>query len=342
MSSCQRRHVGALTVPPPADCIRGMESFEAQNVSPGGREQEEIMETTRGRNEIMVERIERAPAADVVRFVVAGDSGAWADPTADAIFGALVSQIAALDPAPAFFVNLGDFAGPGTPARHEHYLRLVEGLPLPNICVVGNHDLDDERGPDTFASVHGPMNFTFACGHTRFVALHAEGSTPGVVEIPGADTSEGTEGPRAEDLAFLDRALGAAQEPNRVVLMHMPPHLNARYSPHDEWGFKRREDDFLRLLRAHNVSLVCCAHGLAFDHHVYDGINFVMSGGGGTGLCSHYRGVCTEGSGSPEDRGSLFHAVEMTVSRAGGVEGRVLQAFDKDQSSVRRFGDRST
>ena len=300
------------------------------------------MERTLGRNQMMVERIERAPVADAVRFVIAGDSGAWADPTADGIFGALVSQTAALDPAPAFFANLGDFAGPGTLARHEHYLQLVDRLPVPNICIVGNHDLDDERGPDNFVRVHGPMNFTFACGHTRFVALHAEGGITGVPEIPGADTPEGTEGPRDEDLAFLDRALDAAREPNRVVLMHMPPHLNGRYTPHDEWGFKRREDHFLSLLHAHRVSLVCCAHGLAFDYHVRAGVHFVMSGGGGTGLCSHLRGVCTQGVGYPEDRGSLFHAVEMTFSRAGVVEGRVLQAFDRDQAHVRRFGDQSS
>jgi hypothetical protein len=218
----------------------------------------------------------------------------------------------------------------------------VDGLSLPNICIVGNHDLDDERGSDNFVRVHGPMNFTFVCGHTRFVALHAEGGIPGVVEIPGADTAEGTQGPRDEDLAFLDRSLRVAQEPNRVVLMHMPPHLNARYAPHGEWGFKRREKEFLTLLRVHNVSLVCSAHGLAFDHHVYDGIHFVMSGGGGTGLCSHYRGVCTEGSGHPEDRGSLFHAVEIAISRRGTIEGRVMQAFDWDQSRVRRFGDPSS
>jgi hypothetical protein len=64
----------------------------------------------------MVERIERAPSADPIRFVVAGDSGAWPDSTADGIFGELVSQIAGLDARPAFFAHLGDFAGPG-PSR---------------------------------------------------------------------------------------------------------------------------------------------------------------------------------------------------------------------------------
>jgi hypothetical protein len=109
--------------------------------------------------------------------------------------------------------------------------------------------------------------------------------------------------------------------------MHMPPYLDGRFAPHAEWGFKQREREFLALLRSHNVKLVCCAHGLAFDEHVHDGIRFIMSGGGGTGLCSHFRGVCTEGPGHPEDRGALYHAVEITISEAGATSRRVLQAF---------------
>jgi len=53
----------------------------------------------------------------------------------------------------------------------------------------------------------------------------------------------------------------------------------------------------------------------------------VMSGGGGSGLCSHLRGICTAGAGRPEDRGALFHAVELSLAGTGDVSGRVLQAF---------------
>ena len=274
----------------------------------------------------MIRRIEAAAPGEPVRFVVAGDSGAWPDPTADAIFAELVAQVAALDPAPAFFAQLGDFAGPGTRERHEHYLRLVEPLGIPNLCVVGNHDLDDPHGLEAFADIHGPASFTFGCGRTRFVALRA---APGVVGEIDVDTSGGADGPDDEQLAFLEESLTTATEPNRVVLMHMSPHLGGHYAPHADWGFERREAEFLALLREHRVGLVCCAHGLAFDTVVRDGTRFVMSGGGGTGLCSHFRGICTAGEGRPEDRGALFHAVELTVSAEGAVRGRVLQAFDR-------------
>ena len=55
----------------------------------------------------MAGRIERAHQAEPVHFVVAGDSGAWPDPTADGIFRQLLGQIAELDPPPAFFAEPG-------------------------------------------------------------------------------------------------------------------------------------------------------------------------------------------------------------------------------------------
>jgi Calcineurin-like phosphoesterase len=287
------------------------------------------------RNLAMVRRIESLPVSDPLRFVIAGDTGAWADPTADGVFSALVDQIENLDPPVSFFVNLGDFAGPGTVDRHMHYLELVEPLSLPNLCVVGNHDMDDEGGPDAFVRIHGPMNFDFAYGQTRFVVLHAAPGVPGSVVDPFEETDEGAQGPREEDLAFLARVLESAPEARRVVLMHMPPYLDGHFAPHQNWGFRRREGEFLELLHRYDVSLVCCAHGLAFDTFLHEGIRFVMSGGGGTGLCSHYRGVCTEGSGHPEDRGSLFHAVEITAPESGVVSGRVIQAFEKPGATAR-------
>lgn len=279
------------------------------------------------RNTLMAQRIEEAPVTYPFRFVVVGDSGAWPDATADAIFTRLLEQAAILDPTPVFFANLGDFAGPGTTDRHQRYLRMVDALPFPNLCVVGNHDLDDADGPAAWESVHGPMNFDFAYGNTRFVVLHSEPGVVGEIDVPGVGTPEGCEGPRDDDLAYLNDALEGSSEPNRVILMHTPPHLGGRYAPHEDWGFRQREDEFLEIARRHAVKLVCCAHGLAFDNYVHEGIQFVMTGGGGSGLCSHLRGICTAGEGRPEDRGALFHAVEFAISVEGRISGRVMQAF---------------
>jgi hypothetical protein len=290
----------------------------------------------RVRNAAMAKRIQDSPAEDPIRFSFAGDSGAWPDPTADAIFAQIVQQVAELEP--LFFVNLGDFAGPGTIERHEAYLQLVDPLQIPNICVVGNHDLDHASGTEVWAQMHGPMNFEFGHGHTRFVAIRAA-ARPG--RHDRREPSEVVEGPRTEDLEFLESALSAAAEPNRIVLMHMPPFLDGRYAPHENWGFSRYESEFLDIVRTHGVTLVCCAHGLGFDDHVHDGIRYVMSGGGGSGLCSHRRGICVEGKGTPEDRGALFHFVEMSIEANGSIAGRVVQAFANPATTRYEFGTAS-
>jgi Calcineurin-like phosphoesterase len=283
------------------------------------------MDDNGSRNLRMAERISAAEVHYPFSFVIAGDSGAWPDPTADAIFSQLLRQTADRRPAPVFFANLGDFAGPGTPERHQHYLKLAASLPIPNVCLIGNHDLEDAQGADAWAAVHGPRNFHFAYGNTRFVAIDGASGQAGEL---GDTTPPDTAGPSAEALRFLDDTLAATTEPHRVVLTHAPPHLDGHYAPQPECGFRQGESEFLDILRAHDVRLVCCAHGLGFDHHVRDGVRYVMSGGAGAALYLSYR----EAAGP--DRGALFHAVQITVTEAGAVGGRVFQAFAPRESAA--------
>ena len=266
----------------------------------------------------MAERISALPVRYPFSFVIAGDSGAWPDPTADAIFAQLLRQAGELQPAPVFLANLGDFAGPGTQERHRRYLELVAPLPMPNVCLIGNHDLEDAGGPQAWTAVHGPRNFHFAYGNTRFVAIDGASGQAGEL---GDTTPSDTAGPSVEALQYLDDTLAATSEPERVVLLHAPPHLDGHYAPQPECGFRQGEPEFLDIIRRHGVKLVCCAHGLGFDHHVRDGIRFVMTGGGGAALYLSYRDA------GSRDRGALFHAVEITLAENGAVRGRVLQAF---------------
>ena len=110
------------------------------------------------------------------------------------------------------------------------------------------------------------------------------------------------------------------------MLLHAPPHLDGHYAPQPECGFRQGEAEFLDIVRRHGVKLVCCGHGLGYDHHVHEGIRFVMSGGGGAALYLSYRGA-------GPDRGSLFHAVQITLDEEGTVSGRVLQAFAAPRSA---------
>jgi predicted phosphodiesterase len=250
-------------------------------------------------------------------FVVLGDTGAYPNPTADAIFTAMLRQIEQLEPQPAFLVHLGDFAGPGTVERHEHYLELISSLEIPSFCLMGNHDGENARAWETFVRIHGSPNFTFAHGDAKFVALacHSE-----------------PVGPCEEELEFLEESLADDDHPFRIVLTHAPPHLDGHYAPHPEWGFTEFEQPFLRLLQEHRVDLVCSAHIMAYDFHEAEGIRFLVSGGGGFGMCSHY-GMCNEEQ--PPRRGCFYHFVEIALDGAGRCGGHVIKAHHGTTPDVR-------
>ena len=279
-----------------------------------------------GRNLEMAARIEAAGGRAPFSFVVIGDSGAWPDPTADAIFRALVGQVAALEPAPLLLANLGDFAGPGTLERHEHYLGLVSALGVPDVCIVGNHDLDAPGARAAWTALHGPAAFSFAAGGTRFVALDA----------PPVETPEGTLGPGEDACAFLDATLRDAEEPHRVVLMHCPP-LSEGASPRTRNGASRGERAFLDLLRS-TVSRWSAAPTRCSSTPSCTTASASWSpAAGDRAVLALQRGV-RGGAGRPADRGSLFHAVQLTIGADGGISGRVLQAFDAPGRARLTFG----
>ena len=122
-----------------------------------------------------------------------------------------------------------------------------------------------------FSGIYGPENFQFAHGHTRFVAINCTCAT---------------NGPREEDLAFLEKALKEDNHKVKIVLMHMPPNLGDHYAPRAQWGFKDNEAAFLAIVKKHGVKLVCCAHVIAYDNYVHDDICYVVSGGLGWELAT--------------------------------------------------------
>jgi len=281
---------------------------EAEQV---GKKNSTIVEN---RNAKMIERIESSPVKYPFSFTITGDSGATTsppNPLNDTIFSQLLTQMQQLNPKPLFFANLGDFAGPGSMARHRHYLDLADKLTIPNICVAGNHEHDEDENLKNYQRVHGPTNFTFAYGHTRFVALNTHRKAP--------------RGPLSAELQYLDEVFSHDEHPNKIIFMHIPPDLDGHYAPHDDWSFSQGKQEFLSIIKKHNVRLVCCAHIIAYDYHVDDGISYVVSGSGGWGLCSHY-GVCT--NTGPPNRGAFYHFVELTIHQSGEITGRLVKAFD--------------
>lgn len=258
------------------------------------------------RNQMMIERISALPVHYPYSFTLVGDTHPFASPLADEIFALMLKRMETLDPKPDFMINLGDFAGGGAEHGHHNYFRLVDGLSFPNICVIGNHDTDHRTGWDNYQRIHGAPNFQFSYGNTQFVALCDQ----------GGKTYERPYGLWQEELDYLESALRDSTHPTKIVMMHVPPYLDDHYAVYPDRGFDQGKEDFVKLLKAYKVNAVLCAHLVAFDHYVYAGIPFVVSGGGGWGT---YWQVQSE---SPS-RGSFLHFVHVIVQESGAISGHV-------------------
>jgi pimeloyl-ACP methyl ester carboxylesterase len=76
----------------------------------------------------------------------------------------------ACEGAPVFFPNLGDFAGPGTLERHRQYLEVVSPLPIPNVCLVGNHEVGGvEVAQATARHMPEPQLEVLPAGHVPYL-----------------------------------------------------------------------------------------------------------------------------------------------------------------------------
>jgi hypothetical protein len=277
------------------------------------------------RNADMVTRIEAAPVRYPFRFTFVGDSGAKLGPESNARFSALLDQMLGLDPPPAFFVAVGDFAGPGDRASHLRYLDMVERLPFPNLVVMGNHDRDDPAGWELFPDIHGGLDYQFAYGNTRFICINSHSCNGG---RPGSRV----DGPRDEDLAYLEKSLREDDHPVRIVMLHQPPDLAGHFAPPLDPGFRHLEREFLRVVKAYRVSLVCAAHIVLYDYTEHEGIPYIVSAGGGWGLYPEFGKPVDE---NPPYRGSFYGFTEVTVQESGALSWRVFRLGQGTQPDER-------
>lgn len=274
------------------------------------------------RNETMIKRIQSASLKYPFSLVIVGDTAPFPNPECDETFRALIEQMNRLRPKPLFMANLGDFAGPGTVDRHEHYLELVGDLNIPDICAIGNHDRDNPIGWETFENVHGPCNYNFAMGNTLFVALNCHPRNGQRRDRNQPD--DYVNGPTEAELAYLEACLRSDTHPVRFLLMHQPPDFNRRFDGFNGMGFTHLEKEFLQLIRNFRVNIVCCAHVILYDYCEFEGAAFVTSAGGGYATDTVFF--------TPPYRGRFHHFVEITVQESGAISGRVIKLSDGAQS----------
>ena len=188
---------------------------------------------------------------------------------------------------PAFIVFVGDFASKPTMYAHRFFImetkEYAEQIPL--LLVPGNHDVDIE-GPftiDDFESLYGAAQKSFCIGNNLFIFLN--------------DLNQYNS--ESQYIDFLEKTIKSRTvPPSRIfVFMHIPPAgLKVPLLCQTPVGSER----FLETARKYHIDYVFCG-----DHHGYaktnlDGVNFIITGGGGNKL----RGK----------QGRFHHAVRIAVN----------------------------
>ena len=147
-----------------------------------------------------------------------------------------------------FFANLGDFAGPGTDERHQPLPRARRrARSIPNVCLIGNHDLEDPRATEAWSRIHGPTELRV---RLRRHALRRHRRRVGAGRASSATRHRATRpAPAAKRCVSWTRRSPQRASTNRVVLLHAPPHLDGHYGPQPECGFRQGEPEFLDIIR---------------------------------------------------------------------------------------------
>jgi hypothetical protein len=254
-----------------------------------------------------------APAAsDAFSFVVVGDTRAG-----HAFHRSIVRNILQLEPAPRFVFNVGDMVSDGESVPEwRAFFEVVAPLAKvsPYYSTLGNHERDADVYFELFSlprnGAHPERNYSFDWGNAHFTVIDA--------------------GKKYRDderqLAWLAQDLERAQAATfRIVFFHQSGHGTrpARSEEHEE--ISRLLDGTLERGR---VDLVFNGHDHNYVHASKNGVDYVVTGGGGSVL--HELGPPT---GETIAQRKIHHFCRVSVSAeelevvAIDSEGRPIDSF---------------
>jgi len=295
----------------------------------GGRPDTEY-EYTVGENGLFKGVYRTAPVDPVpFRFVVYGDTRSQPD-----VHGRVIERI--VREKPAIVIHTGDLVDDGRKVRLWPKEFFGPAAPLLSkvalFPVLGNHEENSPLYYNLFDLPDNERYYSFDYGQVHFVVLDSNGP-----EFPDRYRREARvidkyrqilDGFRNRQLDWLRRDLGAHRDARlTVVCLHSP-----LYSSPKE---KDRQADYRRVrawlqatLEDNGVDAVFSGHDHFYQRHVVNGIQYVVTGGGGAPL---YEG----GPALPTEvfRAEEHHYVALSVSgkaaeaRVVNIDGETIDTF---------------
>lgn len=158
-----------------------------------------------------------------------------------------------------FVLSVGDITLDGAKYHFECYKKLQKLIKYPVIAAIGNHD---DRA--LFGEYVGKSDFSFANRNSYFIAI--DNNHQGITET---------------QFAWLEEELKKGREYDHIfVVMHKPP-----FDPYQQdwynidnhpWAYRVR-----KLLAKYDVDMVFSGHKHMFKHETFDGVDYIVTGGGG-------------------------------------------------------------
>lgn len=172
-----------------------------------------------------------------------------------------------------FCVQLGDMVSRGIARNYRRFFQEIAAVDVrtPYLTVIGNHDRSRPNGASDstlYRRLFGASNYFFDRGGWRFVTV---------------DTS--SKRLTAAQLRWLDRVLDGPRR--SIVFTHVPPALLRLWGGSAAarlGGFKQGAVEFAGILSRRKVERVYMGHVHCFGVQDYQGVRYVLTGGGGSPL----------------------------------------------------------
>jgi len=179
-----------------------------------------------------------------------------------------------------FVLNVGDVSLDGKPSHFKAHKKMQRLIKYPLIAAKGNHDTKK-----LFKEVCGDKEFAFINRNSYFIII---------------DDSEGILSEK--QFKWLEDRLKEGQHyDNTFIVMHKPP-----FDPYQQhwynidsmpWAYR-----FRKLCAQYRVKIVFAGHRHMFKHERFDGVDYIVTGGGG---------MVTE---MPESEGGFLHYIRVLVN----------------------------
>jgi len=291
-------------------------------------------------NSLVISTIQNTSVNYPIRFVLLGDSrnsdslppGVAGD--GDSVLSTLRNTINSLNPNPDFVIHSGDFCLRGHRYEYYKYEAMIDSCNVPWLTVRGNHELYADEGPFLYDSIFGDSDFVFDYGNARFIFMsdcqqyHTSSNNyiDYLFEI--------------EQIDWLDSLLYDAEINGlrSFVFAHVPPYIpghnttyclgDSNYYPQPNYTESHTEL-FTNTLSNYGVLLAGFGHQHFYDRYTYNGVHYIVSGGGGGPLVTPLQ--------QAPYGGAFFHFVLFELYQDGTLKGYVYKKGSSVPDTVYDF-----